>query len=207
MKIPSALITLSAVALLLLPSCVVPEHYAGSGYYTDTSLSTLPCGYRTVHVSGVPYYYYENNWYRRSGDRYINCSRPYGYKGSIGRHYHNNHEVTRLPYGYRTTIISGTRYYNHGNNWYRRSGNRYASCPKPHGHSGNYLNHHRTHNHTRYTHNNRRTSDSRYSNRSNHQRSCHTTSNARKNSEPREHREHPRPLHPLKKLHRMIHSR
>ncbi len=143
MKAPSLpktlLIALSTVILLALPSCVDP----GYGYYGGTSYSVLPYGYSTVHVSGVPYYYYGNSWYRRSSGRYIRCSRPHGYHGTIGRHssrHHGtigrhssrHHGITRLPRGYRSHNIGGTRYYSHGNTWYRRSGNIYHVTPRPH---------------------------------------------------------------------------
>jgi len=136
MKTPLLLSVLCALVLLLLPSCADPNYYGsssyGSSYYGSSSYSTLPYGYNTVHVSGVPYYYYGNSWYRRSSGRYISCSRPHGYHGSIGHSgHHYNHGISRLPHGYRSVTVGDSRYYNHGSNWYRKSGSRYVTCARP----------------------------------------------------------------------------
>jgi len=136
MKTSLLLVALCTLVLLLLPSCVDPNYYGSSSYgsihYGSSSYSALPYGYNTVHVSGVPYYYYGNRWYRRSSGRYISCSRPHGYQGSIGHSsQHYNHGISRLPYGYRSVSVGNSRYYNHGSTWYRKSGNRYVTCQRP----------------------------------------------------------------------------
>ena len=128
---------LTALGILSLSSCVDPTYYEG-GYRSSGSatFTTLPHGYSTIYVSGNPYYYHGSRWYRRSGSHYINCSRPHGYHGNIGSPHHYS-GVSRLPYGYRTTYVGGSRYYNHGSTWYRKSGSRYVSCAKPSGHHSN----------------------------------------------------------------------
>jgi hypothetical protein len=137
MKAPSLpkilLIALSAVILLVLPSCVDPGYgyYGGSGYYGSSSYSALPYGYNTIHVSGIPYYYYGNSWYRRGSGRYIRCGRPHGYHGTIGRHSSYGRGINHLPRGYRSHNIGGSRYYSHGNTWYRRKGSNYHVTPRP----------------------------------------------------------------------------
>ena len=128
---------LTALGILSLSSCVDPTYYEG-GYRSSGSatFTTLPHGYSTIYVSGNPYYYHGSRWYRRSGSHYINSSRPHGYHGNIGSPHHYS-GVSRLPYGYRTTYVGGSRYYNHGSTWYRKSGSRYVSCAKPSGHHSN----------------------------------------------------------------------
>ena len=128
---------LTALGILSLSSCVDPTYYEG-GYRSSGSatFTTLPHGYSTIYVSGNPYYYHGSRWYRRSGSHYINCSRPHGYHGNIGSPHHYS-GISRLPYGYRTTYVGGSRYYNHGSTWYRKSGSRYVSCAKPSGHHSN----------------------------------------------------------------------
>ena len=128
---------LTALGILSLSSCVDPTYYEG-GYKSSGSatFTTLPHGYSTIYVSGNPYYYHGSRWYRRSGSHYINCSRPHGYHGNIGSPHHYS-GTSRLPYGYRTTYVGGSRYYNHGSTWYRKSGSRYVSCAKPSGHHSN----------------------------------------------------------------------
>ncbi len=128
---------LTALGILSLSSCVDPTYYEG-GYRSSGSatFTTLPHGYSTIYVSGNPYYYHGSRWYRRSGSHYINCSRPHGYHGNIGSPHHYS-GTSRLPYGYRTTYVGGSRYYNHGSTWYRKSGSRYVSCAKPSGHHSN----------------------------------------------------------------------
>ncbi|MBT8036208.1 MAG: hypothetical protein KJO21_01570 [Verrucomicrobiae bacterium] len=140
------MIALSSIALITLSSCVDPNIYGGSGYgsayYSSSSYSTLPYGYRTVRVSGTPYYYYGNSWYRRSSGRYISCSRPHGYHGTIGRHsYHHSRSITHSPHRYRSPYTGSSRYSSHNKDWnHRHSNNHYA---KPYS-SSKYSKHHRT---------------------------------------------------------------
>lgn len=143
MKTPFLLGALGALTLLLLSSCVDPSYYGESVHYGSTGYSTLPSGYNTVHVSGTPYYHYGSQWYRGSSGRYISCSRPYGYHGSIGHSRHSSHGISHLPYGYRSVTVGSSSYYNHGSSWYRRSGSRYVTCQRPSGYSNH--NQHRSH--------------------------------------------------------------
>lgn len=125
---------LTALLVLCLSSCVDPYYYDDNTTLSvSASYTTLPHGYQTVYVSGIPYYYCGSRWYRRSGSHYIVCSRPYGYYGHIGRPYHH-HSIQRLPYGCRTTYVGGHRYYTHNNKWYRKSGSGYVACAKPKSH-------------------------------------------------------------------------
>ena len=107
MKSPLLLTASCLLGLLLLTSCLDPNYYGGGSFYGSYSYTSLPYGYRTVYVSGAPYYYYGSRWYRHHGGRYISCARPHGYHGSIGR----------------------TRY-RHGSNWHRNSGSHYT--PRAH---------------------------------------------------------------------------
>lgn len=126
---------LTALLALCVSSCVDPYYYDDSTTFSaSASYTTLPHGYQTVYVSGIPYYYCGSRWYRRSGSHYIVCSRPYGYYGHLGRSYHH-YSISRLPYGCRTTYVGGHRYYNHGDKWYRKSGSGYVACSKPKGDS------------------------------------------------------------------------
>lgn len=142
------LISLASLSIFLLSSCVDPNYYntgsSGTSYSTSATFTTLPHGYRTVYVSGNPYYYCGSRWYRRSGSHYITCARPYGYYGTIGRTHHYQ-SVSRLPYGYRSTYVGGHRYYTHRNTWYRKSGSRYVTCSKP---SSPQSDRHKSHNRT-----------------------------------------------------------
>ena len=101
-----------ALLISALSSCVGPTHvyrdsapidtYQGANTYKD-SYSVLPVGYQTVWVSGAPYYFYGNSWYRRSNSRFIRSSRPIGYKGSIGRSFSNSSKYRSRSYGSRYT--------------------------------------------------------------------------------------------------------
>lgn len=148
------LISLASLSIFLLSSCVDPNYYntgsSGTSYSTSATFTTLPHGYRTIYVSGNPYYYCGSRWYRRSGSHYITCARPYGYYGTIGRTHHYQ-SVSRLPYGYRSTYVGGHRYYTHRNTWYRKSGSRYVTCSKPSSpQSDRHKSHNRTSKHTDY---------------------------------------------------------
>jgi hypothetical protein len=139
MKASFLLGALSLLTLLFLPSCVDPSYYAGSSSYGSSSYTTMPHGYNTVQVSGVPYYYYGNSWYRRSSGRYISCVRPHGYSGSIGYSSYSSQYgrgITRLPSGHRSVSVGSSNYYNHDSAWYRRSGSSYVTCARPSGYSG-----------------------------------------------------------------------
>lgn len=142
-----SLLLLTILSALSLSSCVDPNYYnsgnTGTSYSTSATFTTLPHGYRTIYVSGSPYYYCGSRWYRRSGSHYVTCARPYGYYGTVGRS-HQYHGISHLPYGCRTTYVGGHRYYTHGNTWYRKSGSRYVTCSKPSNyHSGRHKSHQR----------------------------------------------------------------
>ncbi|WP_129589642.1 DUF6515 family protein [Rubritalea profundi] len=144
MKTPFLLGALGALTLLLLSSCVDPNYYGESVHYGSASYTTLPNGHNTVYVSGTPYYHHGSQWYRRSSGRYISCSRPHGYHGSIGHSgHHSSHGISRLPYGYRSVTVGSSSYYNHGSTWYRKSGSRYVTCQRPSGYSSH--NQHKSH--------------------------------------------------------------
>ncbi len=61
------------------------------------------------------------------------CVDPGYYGGSA--HY-SSASYTTLPHGYNTVYVSGTPYYHHGSQWYRRSSGRYINCSRPHGYHG-----------------------------------------------------------------------
>lgn len=142
MKTSLLLCAVGSLAMFLFTSCADPNYYnGGTTYHSSSSFTTLPSGYRTVHVSGVPYYYHGNDWYRRSSGRYIRCARPYGYYGPVGRvSCYPGYGISSLSYGYRSCVVGGNRYYHHGNTWYRRNGSRYVVCPRPRGYNGPYMN-------------------------------------------------------------------
>lgn len=174
MKHSFPLLLFAALGVFLLSSCVDPNYYhtgnTRTSYSTSATFTTLPHGYRTIYVSGTPYYYCGTRWYRRSGSHYVTCARPYGYYGTIGRSHHY-HGLSRLPYGCRTTYVGGHRYYTHGNTWYRKSGSRYVTCSKPSSyHSDRHKAHHRSgkhkdqykksdHKKSHHKHDNKHTSD------------------------------------------------
>ena len=132
MNMKHYMIALGSLALLVLPSCVVPSNYYGSSHSSlNTSISVLPHGYQTIYVGGSPYYYHGSTWYRRYNNRFIRSSRPSNYHGSIGRSTSYNRGLQRLPSGYNSVNISGSRYYQKGNSWYQRKGNQYYKTSRP----------------------------------------------------------------------------
>ncbi|BDS08235.1 hypothetical protein NT6N_32750 [Oceaniferula spumae] len=134
MKTKLLLLASAAIIPLTLPSCDPGVYYGGtygSGYSSGGYVSSLPYGYQTVHVSGNPYYYHNNVWYRRSNGRYIRCSRPHGYRGSLGGHHSGHGHISHLPSGYRSHTIRGSRYYSHGNSWYQRRDGKYYRVSRP----------------------------------------------------------------------------
>lgn len=132
------------ISIFSISSCVNPDGSLAG--YSSVSLNVLPSGYETVYVSGSPYYYVGNTWYRRAHNGYISCPRPHGYRGSLGGSYYsgygsyygNDYGLTDLPYGYQTVSYGSQIYYTSGNSWYRRSGGRYHSCSAPSGYHNNY---------------------------------------------------------------------
>jgi hypothetical protein len=63
------------------------------------------------------------------------CVDPNYYEGSYGSS--SSTIFTTLPHGYSTIYVSGSPYYYYGSTWYRRSGNHYVHCSRPHGYHGN----------------------------------------------------------------------
>ena len=188
MKTPFLLGALGALTLLLLSSCVDPNYYGESVHYGSASYTTLPNGHNTVYVSGTPYYHHGSQWYRRSSGRYISCSRPHGYHGSIGHSgHHSSHGISRLPYGYRSVTVGSSSYYNHGSTWYRRSGSRYVTCQRPSGYSSH--NQHKSHGYSSSSKHHRsdsyRRPSSHSSQRSHSSRSSHGTHDRQRNSSDR----------------------
>lgn len=187
MKIKVVSLIICVISALSISSCVVPDGRLVT--HSSTSLSVLPTGYRTVNVGGDPYYYARNSWYRRHNGRYIGCSRPHGYRGSIGssyaRGYGNHYGLSRLPSGYSSVSYGGQIFYNNGSSWYNRNGGRYHRCSAPRGYRNNrYHSNRRTsygsRNHTR--HNDHRghhqSSYSRNSSRTNHTNASNHRSNS-----------------------------
>ncbi len=164
-------------AILSISSCVYPDgSYVG---HSSVSLSVLPSGYQTVYVSGSPYYYVGNTWYRRGHGGYVSCPRPYGYRGTLGSSYYggygDDYVLTSLPRGYRTVSYGGVVYYNHGSSWYRRNGGRYHSCAAPRGYNNHYpTSYHSGHNH--YSGHNHHSNYSDHSNHYSNHRSSHSYS-------------------------------
>jgi hypothetical protein len=52
--------------------------------------------------------------------------------------YEPGYVINTLPSGYRTEVISGTRYYSHDNVYYRPQGRGYVVVRSPRGGGGNY---------------------------------------------------------------------
>lgn len=69
------------------------------------------------------------------------CVDPY-YAGGGGvavtSSYRPGYSVTALPRGYRTEVISGTRYYHHGGVYYRSQGRGYVVVESPRRGPGSY---------------------------------------------------------------------
>ncbi|MGJ8678117.1 MAG: hypothetical protein ACSHX0_11410 [Akkermansiaceae bacterium] len=139
MQIKISLLAISALSLFVLPSCVVPQYsgatpaYASPSYNSpvvNTSIRVLPQGYRTVYVSGSPYYYHGNSWYRRYNNRYISCPRPQAYRGNIG---YSQKLIKPTSYSqpvsrYRTTSLVGNKYYSSASpQYYQQQGNNHSS--------------------------------------------------------------------------------
>jgi hypothetical protein len=95
------------------------EHYGGRYHFRDgrwygvdrfgveVAIATLevgaivtglPVGYTTVVVGGVPYYYYDNIYYRPAPDGYVVVERPVTV-------------VKESPQGFQPVVINGTTYY------------------------------------------------------------------------------------------------
>jgi len=65
------------------------------------------------------------------------CADPYYTGGSATvTAYRPGYVVHTLPPGYRTEVISGTRYYQHNNVYYRSQGREYVVVDSPHRHGG-----------------------------------------------------------------------
>lgn len=62
------------------------------------------------------------------------CYVPPGATVAVEPAYRPGYVVTSLPYGYRTELISGTRYYYHNDVYYRPSGRGYIVVESPHRH-------------------------------------------------------------------------
>ena len=131
-----------------LSSCVAPYD---SGVSTTTSVTTyrpgytvnvLPGGHRSEVIAGTNYYYYNGNYYRRSGTNYVvvdapRSSRYYDEYTQYGnRTYHNHadgssHVVSELPRGYTTVDYRGEPYYRYQDRYYRRQGSGYVVVASP----------------------------------------------------------------------------
>lgn len=145
---------------MTLSSCVVPSDGYGSSTTTVTTyqpgrkINSLPGGYRSETISGTTYYYHDGSYYRRQSDGYVvveapRSSRYYSdyerryrsdYRDQRGSRYYRDSRdprnesvrvVTRLPDGYRVVTRGGTQYYQAGDQYYRRDGDRYIVVSQP----------------------------------------------------------------------------
>ena len=71
---------------------------AVSALAVGTVISTLPYGYTTVMVGDVPYYYYDDIYYRPSPAGYVVVDHP----ATV---------VKDIPAGYQPTVVNGVTYY------------------------------------------------------------------------------------------------
>lgn len=131
-----------------------------SSYQPGYRLNRLPSGYRSEVISGNNYYYHDGAYYRRDSNGYIvvdapRTSRYYSdydrrrssnttYRRSDGdrddryrdERYRDQHNdsvrvITRLPSGYREVTYGGTRYYQAGDQFYRRQSDGYVIVSRP----------------------------------------------------------------------------
>lgn len=144
---------------MTLSSCMVPsDGYVGSTtvttYQPGRRISSLPGGYRSEIISGTTYYYHDGSYYRPHSGGYVVVEAPrssryysdYDRRHRVeyrdrrdSRNYRDSRDprnesvrvVTRLPDGYRVVTRGGTRYYQAGDQYYRRDGDRYVIVSQP----------------------------------------------------------------------------
>jgi len=80
----------------------------------------LPGGYATVVVGGVPYYYYDDIYYRSAPDGYVVVERPV----TVAR---------EAPTGYQPVVINGTTYYVNNGVYYSYTSYGYQVVQPPAG--------------------------------------------------------------------------
>ncbi len=147
MKLRPLLQSLSIPALALgLSSCAIDPYGATVTTYSYSpgyQVATLPRGYTTVTVSGTPYYYYNDVYYRPRGSGYVVVRSPHHHRGPYGDRdhdgirnrydYHNNnyHVYDRIPGRYTTIRHGGRVYYRSGNTYYTSRGTGYIIVPRP----------------------------------------------------------------------------
>lgn len=148
----SLLFAASLVIGTILTSCAPP-----ADPHTDTTTTTtysdfqpgyrtttLPTGYQSEEISGSTYYYNNGHYYRPNGGGYVVVAAP-----RTSRYYSDYDSrrrstttvqnprtgevnvITTLPSGYRVISHGGTRYYQSGDQYYRRQGDGYITVSNP----------------------------------------------------------------------------
>lgn len=142
--------TLAAAGLgigMSLTSCVAPYDAATTTtsvttYRPGYTVNTLPGGYRSEVIAGSDYYYYNGNYFRRSGSSYVvvdapRRSRYYDEYTRYGnRTYRSDVDgrttvIRELPRGYTTVNHRGEPYYRYQDRFYRRQGSGYVIVASP----------------------------------------------------------------------------
>lgn len=103
--------------------CPRPYGYHGSIGHTHHhgTISRLPYGCRKVVVHGRPYYNHGNHWYRKSGSRYVTCSKPSGYRDHKKHTPYDHHKKnTRYDHHKRDDYHGREQQHHHD----RKSGDR-----------------------------------------------------------------------------------
>ena len=149
---------MTGVAICMgLASCIVPYDSHGSGYTTTYrpgySVTSLPGGYRSEVISGSTYYYHDGYYYRRGSRGYVVVDAPrssryyedynrrqrsyqpsrdyWGTSNRRDQRYDRDEVITRLPDGYREVKHRGKTYYEAGDRYYCRQGDRYVITSRP----------------------------------------------------------------------------
>lgn len=103
-------------------------HYGSGWWWFGPALTTLavgavldslPRGYTTVAVGGVPYYYYDNLYYRPGPGGYVVVQPPVGAV------------VPTIPQNYPSVVVDGVTYYNINGATYVAAPNGYQVVPQP----------------------------------------------------------------------------
>ncbi len=154
MKTPSIILLLaSGLAVGMLSSCVAPTPSQGQASVTTATyqpgyqISSLPSGYRSEVISGNEYYYHDGAYYRPESNGYVvvEAPRTSRYYSDYDRQqntrtqrsvttttsYQPGQQITALPTGYRSEVISGNDYYYHDGAYYRRESNGYVVVDAP----------------------------------------------------------------------------
>jgi hypothetical protein len=132
-----------------LTSCVTRNERRGATatittYQPGYRTTSLPRGYRSEVISGSTYYYNNGHYYRPGTGGYVVVDAPrssrynsdydnYRRTSTTYRDSRSNgvSVVTTLPRGYREINHRGSRYYQSGNQYYRRQGSSYIGVSSP----------------------------------------------------------------------------